>query len=66
MQTTYWAIRYGQYTEDGVVWAWQMRDGVPLLYPSEEEASEAADQVDHVLRAETVPIHVPPLPGQWE
>jgi len=64
-ETFFWAVRYGMYTEDGIVWAWQTRDGAPLLYATEAAAREAAEQVDHHLRAEVIPIYVPPLP-QWE
>ena len=62
---TFWAIRYGIYSEDGIVWAWQMKDGAPLLYPNEATAKEAADQVDPHLRAEAIPIQFPPLP-EWQ
>jgi len=62
--TTFWAVRYGKHTEDGITWAWQVKDGAPVLYPNKALAEEAAEQVDHHLRAEAIPIQFPPLP-EW-
>ena len=60
--TTFWAVRYGKHTEDGITCVWQMAAGAPMLYATERLATDALEEMPYDPNAEVRPIAFPALP----